>query len=385
MKVLIIEDIKEKKDAIKECILDTLCGDRKKIDFIYAPSLIEAIREMNKHKSDLIVFDMYLPSSSSDPTPIDCSQQLIMEFTQSSSYQSEAIALTGVDIQQIDDMRAFNQVGVTLVKYDKSGEWKKALASKVTRVAQKPREDFLIFTALASEREGFRDADCKLGDTKNIYGMDCQEIEIGVSKGLIIKPRHMGLVNMAIAVSKSIEIFQPKIVAMSGICAGVSGESNYLDLLVGKVCWEWQTGKWKDGEFRQEPYQRSMSSQLEVDLEQSTQSKLIIDEIRNNLYCSELADMKIRLVPVSSGSAVIADADKMDQIGMQHRKMAGLEMEMYAMYEAAEQSLAKPLFFGAKSVVDMGDKGKSDDYHRPACVTSARYVAMMISKQLDKL
>jgi len=29
---------------------------------------------------------------------------------------------------------------------------------------------------------------------------------------------------------------------------------------------------------------------------------------------------------------------------MQDRKMAGLEMEMYAMYKAAEQSLANPLF-----------------------------------------
>ena len=81
--------------------------------------------------------------------------------------------------------------------------------------------------------------------------MDCQEAEIGTFKGFIIKPRHMGLVSMAITAAKSIEIFQPKIVAMSGICAGVSGESNYLDLLVSKVCWQWQTGKWKEGKFKQ--------------------------------------------------------------------------------------------------------------------------------------
>lgn len=37
--------------------------------------------------------------------------------------------------------------------------------------------------------------------------------------------------------------------------------------------------------------------------------------------------------------------------------MAGLEMEMYSLYESAAQSLCKPLYFGAKSVVDMGGGG----------------------------
>jgi len=48
--------------------------------------------------------------------------------------------------------------------------------------------------------------------------MDCQEAEIGTFKGLIIKPRHMGLVSMAITAANSIEIFQSKIVSMSGVC-----------------------------------------------------------------------------------------------------------------------------------------------------------------------
>ena len=80
-----------------------------------------------------------------------------------------------------------------------------------------------------------------------------------------------------------------------------------------------------------------MSSQLEVDLEQSIQNESVLNKIRNDLLFRELSDMKIKLVPISSGSAAIADTEKMDQIGMQHKKMAGLEMEMYSMYEAAER------------------------------------------------
>lgn len=87
-----------------------------------------------------------------------------------------------------------------------------------------------------------------------------------------------------------------------------------------------------------------MSSELKVDLEQSTQNDSVLNKIRNDLYFRELSDMKIKLIPISSGSAVISDTEKMGQIGMLHRKMARLMMEMYVMCEAAEQSLANPLF-----------------------------------------
>ena len=55
-------------------------------------------------------------------------------------------------------------------------------------------------------------------------------------------PTHMGLVGMAITASKAIEAFQPKIVCMSGICAGVEGEVGLLDIIIGNICWEYQTG-----------------------------------------------------------------------------------------------------------------------------------------------
>lgn len=103
------------------------------------------------------------------------------------------------------------------------------------------------------------------------------------------------------------------------------------------------------------------------------------------LYNSELANMKVRFTPISSGSAVIADEDMMTSIGQQHRKMSGLEMEMYSLYEAAKQSLSRPLFFGAKSVVDMGDSSKADEYHDTACILSARYVTSIISQKLEEL
>jgi hypothetical protein len=74
----------------------------------------------------------------------------------------------------------------------------------------------------------------------------------------------------------------------------------------------------------------------------------------------------------------------MKDIGMQHRKWAGLEMEMYALYEAAAQSLCRPIFFGAKSVVDMGNSAKGDALHNSACILSARFVIEVMMRFLPK-
>jgi hypothetical protein len=74
-----------------------------------------------------------------------------------------------------------------------------------------------------------------------------------------------------------------------------------------------------------------------------------LKNIKKELFSSELKVSTVNLASMSSGSAVIASEEKMLDIGLQHRKMSALEMEEYRMYEEANQSLCKPLFFGSKS------------------------------------
>ena len=58
---------------------------------------------------------------------------------------------------------------------------------------------------------------------------------------------------------------------------------------------------------------------------------------------------------------------------------------MYSLYEAAAQSLVEPLFFGAKSVVDMGDAAKGDALHATACTLSARFVVEVLERKIPAL
>lgn len=261
-------------------------------------------------------------------------------------------------------------------------KWKYGLYLKLSRILERETCDFLIFCALTKERAALENTDANLGELKILHGLDCQSVTIGNHCGFCIVSKRAGLVNMAILSAKAIEIFQPKIVAMSGICAGVCGESNLLDLIIGKVCWEYQTGKYKGEKFEQEPYQSNINHQLSIEIGQFLENSANISKLIENIDFDELEKFKVFLAPISSGSAVIASAPMMDKIGAQHRKMAGLEMEMFSMYEAAAQSLCKPLFFGAKSVVDLGDSSKGDQYHAAAAIISSRFVVNFIAHSL---
>lgn len=134
----------------------------------------------------------------------------------------------------------------------------------------------------------------------------------------------------------------------------------------------------------QEPYQAALDGMIDTELRQFVMDESLHTDIKSGLSEPEVNDSKVLIAPVSSGSAVIADEQKMREIVGQQRKMAALEMEMYSMYEAAKQSLYKPLFFGAKAVADLGDENKGDTYHASAAILSARFVARFIEWKLTQ-
>lgn len=372
MKFLLIEDNYEKRQEVESEI--NIADSTAEITI--ADNLEDARALILSKEFDLIVFDIYLPIRKGEQEQ-DISDDLIRNFSRSKNYNRESIALTMYGDEDIS-LTEFNNHGITVVSYDDKSQWKHSLRQKIVRVSARPRCDFLIFCALSKERAAYSNTAAKLGNMQTISGLNCQEISIGSIKGFCITPQRMGLVNMAITVSKAIEIFNPKAAAMSGICAGVSGETNLLDLVIGDICWEYQTGKFKNNKFLQEPYQAPVSRLLRVYLEQATEDQQLLDKLKLGLFDTELKTSRMSLGMISSGSAVIADASKMETIAEQHRKWSALEMEMYSFYEAAAQSLCQPVFFGAKAVVDMGDASKGDALHVSACVLSARFVVEML-------
>lgn len=382
MKYLLIEDNVEKAESIKAHLLSV----DDVADITHVDNLADARLKLLVIDYDLIIFDIYLPLVGGQDEQVDVSDEILADFANSKNYHSETISLTRFSDQAIERSRLFNDNGVTLVVYsDTDKRWQESLDQKIEKIRSRRRLDFIVFCALKKERSAFANSKATLGEHKQIGGLNCQEMTIGDFRGMAIVPSRMGLVGMAIASAKAIELFRPKIVAMNGICAGVEGESKLLDIVVGQTCWEYQTGKFKDGKFKQEPYQVQLKSYFKTELDQWAEQPAFLSELKSGLFDTELKDSGILVSPVSSGSVVVADAGRMAEIGEQHRKWAALEMEMYSLYEAASQSMVEPLFFGAKSVVDMGDASKGDALHATACTLSARFVVEVLTRKLPEL
>ncbi len=65
----------------------------------------------------------------------------------------------------------------------------------------------------------------------------------------------------------------------------------------------------------------------------------------------------------------------MHDVQEQHKNLIGVEMETYAIFNAAENSSEpRPKYISFKSVCDFGDERKVDDAHNYACFTSAQFL-----------
>jgi len=175
---------------------------------------------------------------------------------------------------------------------------------------------------------------------------------------------------------------------MSGICGGVPQESAIYDLLITDVCHQHDVGKWSDEGFKSEHYDVQIDNDIRNKLEELRASVSVQNLIAANLsvkkseYPFELEEVKpkLRIVSSSSGSAVIAEEGKTASLSVGQRKLAGFDMEIFAVYEAARLAAGKPTFFAAKSVVDDGDKNKGDRFHRVGSLVSAKFVTEAIRR-----
>ena len=100
----------------------------------------------------------------------------------------------------------------------------------------------------------------------------------------------------------------------------------------------------------------------------------------------DLVSRKILMLPMVSGSQVVADPAIGQSIMDQSRKVAALDMEVASLYSAARDFYnGGGIFFAAKTVVDLADADKDDKLHQYGCALSSRFVVETLCKVLDEL
>lgn len=381
MNILVLEDGDTKYSEVR-AHLTTSVGEA---EVQRAKHLADFLRFVERKKFDLIIVDLIVPRFKDSLDTEDVTTEIIDAFRDPDCINkgSLVVALTAFNDASDSNYKALNAADVAVLTFDPEGHWKSALSKKCIAARPKKSYDFVIVCALSKEVDGFTNAGYRLGNSFIVGNLVCREIQIDDRGGLIVTAARMGLVTCAITATQVLETFSPKLLCMSGICAGIDGKADILDVAIAEICHQNDFGKWSVNGYEPDVYavqiKPKLRAQLKKIIEDDPYFKTSIQE-GITVEDGELPEgmnqipAKIYLAAASSGSAVIADSKMVEIIKEQQRKGVIFEMESFALYEAARLHPSDIPFFSAKAVVDNGTISKGDKFHRLACILSAKTV-----------
>lgn len=405
MKILVVDDSREKLAKVVSHLVDECSVARDNIAVRYTAASAREVLKVEAY--DLLILDILLPLRDEDEPSAKTSADLLAEIKDRDTLRRPQyiIGLTAHEPHAGNVADGFQDRVWSVVHYNSiDTNWKVTLTSLIEYLKRRALEkanlsydlDVCIVTALQGEMDAIHRIDWTweppvlIDDNTYVrYGT----IPSGGKRYRVataVAPR-MGMVATSLLCAKLISKLRPRFIVMAGICAGVEGKTNIGDVILADSSWDWQSGKHTTDElgphFSFAPHQlplpefvRSRCSQLRSD--HGLWSKIKHDYLGS----APSTELTLRLGPMASGSAVLADSAIVKQIQQQERNLLGVEMEIYGMYAAASSAgFPRPTAIAMKAVCDYGDKGKNDDHQRYAMFTSAQAVKAFLSNFLTEI
>lgn len=403
MKLLVVEDDQDKLRRVMQCLLK--CDiDENSIEI--ARDVVSAKRALLEASFDLMILDISLPENLQSKPIKDGGIRLLDEIFERDIYRAprEIVGLTAFEDVLESVGARFSEQLWSVIKYDIStDQWEEQLHRKVKYIQLAERNDHSkteygsmlgIVTALHfPELSAVLDLPWnwekieRPNDPASYYMGRISAQGEDHSIVAVAAPR-MGMTASAIATMKLIEAFRPRYIGMTGILAGLRGQSSIGDVIAADPSWDYGNGKLVSAggnpAFKPAPHQIALDSFLRTKLMNMAQDGQVADEIRRSWTGTTIDSiLRIHVGPVASGAAVLASTSALESIQTQHRKVVGIEMETYGVFAAAAECTApQPKAFSLKSVCDFGDEQKNDDGQLYAAYTSARALRVFVERYL---
>lgn len=378
-KILVVDDDRTKLGSIVALLQESGVA---RTDIDIAQTGIDARARLAERRYDLLVLDVALPNRAEEAPNRRGGIELLDEVAERDVFKRPAnvVGLTAYEDLKTEFDVKFSSRLWTLDYYDGLDiGWQDRLRARVEYLIAASGQielatyetDICIVTALSLE----------LAEVRQIkWNWDKAEVLDGVgffyrgsfSSGgrafsvIAASAPRMGMVAAAVLSMKLITKFRPRLFVMVGICAGLEQNCGIGDVLLADPTWDWQMGKYTETVFQIAP------DQIDIPTEVTERFKLLGED---RSFWFNVADRfsgdkpnrvpQLKIGPVSSGSAVLADVRLLDEIKKQHRKLLGIEMELYGVYLAAKDcSPPRPITFGLKGVSDFAGADKNDRYQR---------------------
>lgn len=203
-------------------------------------------------------------------------------------------------------------------------------------------------------------------------------------------PDRQGLTSSAVLATKLLTIFHPKLLIMVGVAAGFEeGGVGFGDILVADHAIDYGSGKLsvsKSGDevFFPSPSPVEITPRVRQILTSCKRDKSLLREIKDKFH-GEKPNTELNLIigPLGSADLVVDSPKKVSEIQHLWRKMIGVEMEVYAVYQASRHAFyPHPDYFCLKSVCDLA-KDKGTKWQSYAAFVSANYAFGLIRGPLE--
>lgn len=379
MKIFIVEDDLGKRDEIAKYVASL------GVEFdhiLLAKDMAEFMGKFDDQVS-ICIIDLRLPAydgAGPDRNGIG----ILQAIENAGAGRVKLLAISSYPEEFADIRPQFESRGCLLVDFDQKDVWMNVLKQMVIQVQSAEVLDFVIFCALRSERAPYTGM-MRLGAVPKFKdNLSRLDINIAGKKGTVIELPRMGLVDAAVVAGQCIEKFKPRMVAMSGICAGFPDRAELGQLLVPELAYEYQSGKWTADGFSQEPYQVPLSEHVRLLLRELLEDQTLLTRLEEGWQSDRPSKMTApKLATFTSGSAVIASEKFIEQVANYHRRVSGLDMEVYSVFRAAHIARCKPDFMCAKTVIDLAGGQKDDALQPYGCVISARFVVEALERYFE--
>ena len=213
----------------------------------------------------------------------------------------------------------------------------------------------------------------------------------------------MGGTVAAAVTSEAINLFRPQLVIMLGMCCGFTDPRSSSPALFGDVIFARESASWDEGKyveleksgshlFRNRAVVRTADDRIGSAVSSCVEASqdLLLPSCEKYWNSRNVKNLRskfsdeMRLSPdfkigmIVSGSSVIADPEKIDEIITRHPTALGLDMEVFGVFTAVQNSIGnRPSVFAIKGVADFGT-GKKHDYIQGIASTLSFYSLVAI-------
>lgn len=404
MKILIVDDNPRRYDRLFQAFAE-IGIERGQVSLVGSAN--GARDEIERHNFDLLILDILIPLWPESEEGLQHSADLLFQLRENEIENAprHVIGITGDKEATRSVCEQFDAFAWTVLEYsDTNDDWIKQAAncarylqaSAQVQEGGSDRIDLAIICALPTPEqsevlklpwnwEAARPIDDMVFVRDGTVLVGQSTLRVCVTSS----PR-MGMVSTALRAAAVISKLRPRLIAMTGICAGVRNKVALGDVLFADPAWDFQSGKRvKDKEntqFSIRPHHLPASTRVRSHIEQLREDKDALNAIAANFPEHPSGVPRILPGPVASGSAVLADGEVIREIKKQHQELIGVEMEIYGLFAAAQSaSRPQPECFALKGVCDFADPDKHDGHQKFAAYASAQTLRLLIERYGDRL